>query len=81
VQLTAEFTIEPFVEGDPGSHVLAGLDAVRAAGFEPQVDAFGSSIVGEVAAVAGAIESLIRAATGAGATQVSIQLRASDHAA
>ena len=77
--VTAEFTIEPFVEGDPGAHVIAGLDAVRAAGFEPHMDPFGSSITGEVDAVADGIRALIAAATGAGATQVSIQLRVTDH--
>ena len=35
VEVVAEFTIEPFVEGSPGPHVTAGLDAVRTAGFDP----------------------------------------------
>ena len=78
MHVVAEFTIEPFVEGEQGAHVLAGLAAVRSAGFEPQVDAFGSSIEGEVGPVAAAISSLIDDATAAGATQVSIQLRAAD---
>ncbi len=73
-----EFTIEPFVEGEPGAHVLAGLEAVRAAGLEPHMDAFGSSITVEVDRVAEGIRALITAATAAGATQVSIQLRVTD---
>ena len=32
-RVKAEFTIEPFVDGAPGPHVTAGLDAVRAAGL------------------------------------------------
>ena len=78
--LTAEFTIEPFVEGDPGAHVIAGLDAVRAAGLEPHMEPFGTSISGEVDVVADGIRALIAAATAAGATQVSIQVRVADHA-
>ena len=47
--VVAEFTIEPFVEGAPGPHVHAGLDAVRAAGFEPELGPFGSTVTGELA--------------------------------
>ncbi len=72
--VVAEFTIEPFVEGSPGPHVEAGLDAVRAAGFEPVIGPFGSSVTGSIDAVTEAVKALLEAATAAGATRVSIQV-------
>ena len=75
VLVTAEFTIEPFVEGDPGAHVHAGLDALRAAGLEPEMEAFGSSVSGELEVISAAVQAMLHAATAAGATQVSLQLR------
>ena len=79
--VVVEFTIEPFVEGAPGPHVHAGLDAVRAAGFEPEVGPFGSTVRGELGAVSTAIVELLGAATAAGATRVSLQVTQLDHAA
>jgi uncharacterized protein YqgV (UPF0045/DUF77 family) len=78
VQVIAEFTIEPFVEGAPGEHVRAGLDAVRAAGFDPDVGPFGSTITGELDEVSAAVTALLRTATAAGATRVSLQLSTMD---
>jgi uncharacterized protein YqgV (UPF0045/DUF77 family) len=78
--VVVEFTIEPFVEGAPGPHVLAGLDAVRAAGFEPEVGPFGSTVRGDLEAVSTAIVDLLGAATAAGATRVSLQVTQLDHA-
>ncbi len=74
LEVVAEFTIEPFVEGSPGPHVGAGLDAVRAAGFEPEIGPFGSSITGPLDQVSAAVALLLQAATDAGATRVSLQL-------
>ena len=74
MEVVAEFTIEPFVDGDPGAHVTAALDAVRAAGLEPAIGPFGSSVTGEVSAVSAAIARMLEAATEAGATRVSVQI-------
>ncbi|MGZ4710528.1 MAG: thiamine-binding protein [Acidimicrobiales bacterium] len=74
MDVTAEFTIEPFVEGTPGSHVRAALDAVRAAGLEPVIGPFGSSVTGELGAVSAALAQMVEAATAAGATTVSVQV-------
>lgn len=70
----AEFTIEPFVDGHPGPHVMAALDAVRSAGFEPDFGPFGSSIEGDASEVADAVADLIAAARWAGADRVSLQI-------
>jgi uncharacterized protein YqgV (UPF0045/DUF77 family) len=70
----AEFTIEPFVDGDLGPHVGAGLDAVRAAGFAPEVGPFGTMIEGDATRVYEALRAMLDDATTAGATRVSIQV-------
>ena len=38
-----EFTVEPFVEGHPGPHVRAAVDAATAAGVDVEFGPFGSS--------------------------------------
>lgn len=78
MRVLAEFTIEPFVEGAPGAHVRAGLEAVRAVGLEPEIGPFGSTITGELDQVSAAITALIGATTAAGATRVSLQLTTVD---
>ena len=41
--LTVEFTIEPFVEGAPGPHVLAAVAVVESHGVFVEFGPFGSS--------------------------------------
>jgi hypothetical protein len=41
--LTLEFTIEPFVEGHPGPHVLAAVAAAEALGVDVDFGPFGST--------------------------------------
>jgi uncharacterized protein YqgV (UPF0045/DUF77 family) len=74
MRLSAEFTIEPFVEGDPGPHVAAGIDAVRQLGLDVEVGPFGTTATGESAAVLDAVGALCRAATAAGAERISLQV-------
>ena len=74
MRVVAEFTIEPFVEGDPGEHVLAALRAVHDAGLEPEVGPFGSAVTGELRDVARAVARMLEAATTHGASRVSVQL-------
>jgi hypothetical protein len=68
--LTLEFTIEPFVEGHPGPHVLEAVAAAEALGATVEFGPFGSSctVSADLAAqVAGAV---IAAAFAHGATHV-----------
>ena len=70
--LTLEFTIEPFVEGQPGPHVLSAVAAVEDLGLEVEFGPFGSACrVGHdrVAEVAAAI---FGAAFANGATHVTL---------
>ena len=48
----AEFTIEPFVDGDPGPHVVDAIEAVRAAGLDADVGPFGTAVEGDLDTVA-----------------------------
>ena len=74
MSLRVEFTVEPFVAGSPGPHVLAAVDAAAEHGLAIEFGPFGSSGVGEDATVVPAIEAAIRAALEAGATRVSVQI-------
>ena len=71
--LRVEFTVEPFVEGSPGPHVEAALQAARGHGLDVDFGPFGSTIQGDDDVVLSAVDSLVRAAVGAGATRVSVQ--------
>jgi uncharacterized protein YqgV (UPF0045/DUF77 family) len=69
-----EFTVEPFVEGTPGPHVTAAVEAVRRSGLEPDMGPFGTTVEGERAAVLAAIVAALDAAADSGADRVSMQL-------
>ena len=74
----AEFTVEPFVDANPGPHVLAAIDEVRSRGFEAEVGPFGTAIAGDATAVTEAIAAVLEAARTAGATRVALQIDFSD---
>ncbi len=70
----AEFTIEPFVEGDLGPHVRAAVAVAEAAGLAVDVGPFGTAVEGGLADVLDAVDAVVRAAVANGATRVSLQL-------
>lgn len=72
--LRAEFTVEPFVEGQPGPHVRAAVAAVEALGFTVEFGPFASEFSGDDERVTAAIEVLVRDAYAHGATRVAIQV-------
>ena len=72
--MRVEFTVEPFIEGQPGPHVLAAVSAVQALGFEVEFGPFASEFTGEDEVVASAIASLIREAYAHGASRVSVHV-------
>jgi uncharacterized protein YqgV (UPF0045/DUF77 family) len=74
VTLRVEFTIEPFVAGEPGAHVLAANEAAVAHGLAVDFGPFGSSGEGPDDVVLGAVDAAFRAAMAAGATRVSVQV-------
>lgn len=76
--LRAEFTVEPFVEGQPGPHVLAAVAAVEALGFTVEFGPFASEFSGDDATVIAAIQALVRDAYANGATRVALHVERTD---
>ena len=65
----AEFTVEPFQEGNPGPHVQAAIDALSP--HRPDIGPFGTAIEGSIEGVLHAAADCVRAAMDAGASRVS----------
>lgn len=67
-----EFTIEPFIEGEPGLHVTAAIAAAREYNVTVDVGPFGSSCDVPLADVGGLLAALTDAALANGASHVSL---------
>lgn len=72
--LVAEFTVEPFVEGSPGPHVQAALDAAAGEGVQVEFGPFGTVVTGPDEAVLAAADRVLRAAVASGATGVNVRV-------
>jgi len=72
--LVLEFTVEPFAEGAPGPHVQAALDAAEGPEVEVEFGPFGTMVRGPDEAVLAVADRVVRAAIGAGASQVSARI-------
>jgi len=66
-----EFTIEPFVDGNPGMHVNAGVVAAESCGAEVEFGPFGSTCVVADDRAGEVIRAVVDAAIANGATHVS----------
>ncbi len=69
-----EFTVEPFVEGQPGPHVQAAVDAAIAAGADVEFGPFGSSCRAPDHQMPDVVAAVARAAFANGATHVTMHL-------
>lgn len=69
-----EFTIEPFVEGRPGPHVTAAIEAAQVRGLDVDVGPFGSSCVIELSGVGALVGAVSDAAMANGATHVNVHV-------
>lgn len=69
-----EFTIEPFVEGRPGPHVTAAIDAARQYDIDIEVGPFGSSCTVAIGGVGALVAAVSDAAFAHGATHVSVHV-------
>ena len=69
-----EFTVEPFVDGHPGEHVLAAWQAVEARGQELENGPFSASTDVPADEVGDLVADVVRAALGRGATRVNLQI-------
>lgn len=69
-----EFTVEPFVEGQPGPHVQAAVDAATAAGGAVEFGPFGSTCTAADETMPGVVAAVARAAFAEGATHVTMHI-------
>lgn len=70
-----EFTIEPFVEGRPGPHVTAAIDAAEALGHAVEVGPFGSGCIVPAERTADVVAAVVRAALEHGADHVNVDVQ------
>ena len=70
--LTVEFTVEPFVDGEPGVHVTAAVAAVEAHGLAVDFGPFGSLFSVDAESLPVVVGDLLRVAYEHGATFVNI---------
>lgn len=75
-----EFTVEPFVEGNPGRHVTEPLEALRALGIEADFGPFGSGCVTSSEQAGDVVAAIVSAALSNGATHVNIDVAEIDGA-
>lgn len=73
-KVTAEFTIEPFTEGNPGSHVTSAILIAESSGLEVQVGPFGTTVSGKDESIFALVPDVLRAAMENGASRVSMQI-------
>jgi uncharacterized protein YqgV (UPF0045/DUF77 family) len=72
-----EFTIEPFVEGQPGPHVTETIAAVEQLGVDVEVGPFGSGCRVDHDRSAEVVSTIVRTAFANGASHVNIDVDAS----
>jgi hypothetical protein len=70
--LLLEFTIEPFVEGQPGPHVISAIEAAQSLGYEIDFGPFGSSCNVPADQAGLVAQAVLDAAYANGATHVSL---------
>ena len=73
-----EFTIEPFVEGNPGPHVRAAVAAVESLGATVDFGPFGSTCEASAAAMPEIVAAVVKEAFANGATHVSLHISTTD---
>ena len=75
MRVRAEFTTEPFAgEGDPPAHVRRPAALLSASGLDADLGPFGTAVEGDDEVVLPVLADVLRAALGAGATRVTLQV-------
>ncbi|MEL6984892.1 MAG: helix-turn-helix domain-containing protein [Actinomycetota bacterium] len=72
--LAVEFLVEPFSEGDPGTHVQAAVGAFERRELEVDLGPFASVVSGDPDTIADAVAEMIREAMAAGATSLRMHI-------
>ena len=70
----AEFTIEPFTEGDPGPHVKETISVAKQSGLNVEIGPFGTTVTGEQEKVFELVSDLVKTAMDHGASRISLQV-------
>ena len=70
----AEFTIEPFMEGDPGPHVKETIAVAKQSGLNVEIGPFGTTVIGEQERVFELVSELVKTAMDNGASRISLQV-------
>ena len=70
----AEFTIEPFIEGDPGPHVRETIAVAKQSGLNVEIGPFGTTVIGEQETVFELVSELVKTAMDNGASRISLQV-------
>ena len=76
--IKVEFTIEPWVDGDPPERVNLCIAAIEALGITVDVGPFGTSFVASVELASTALAAVIAMAYQHGASHVSIDTQRAD---
>ncbi len=69
-----DFTIEPFIEGQPGAHVTEPIAALAALGITAEFGAFGSSCEATDDMVPDVVATVLRSAFNNGASRVNVEV-------
>ena len=75
MRASAEFLVEPFVEGELGPHVRAAIEAFGDLGLAVEVGPFGNTVTGDATRLVSAIGTAMRRSIEAGATRLSVDFR------
>lgn len=73
-RVAVEFLVEPFVEGAPGKHVLAAIDAFSSRQLDVELGPFASVATGPLDAIGDAVSAMVVDAMEAGATTINVQV-------
>jgi uncharacterized protein YqgV (UPF0045/DUF77 family) len=76
--IKVEFTIEPWVDGDPPERVNKCIEAIETLGISVELGPFGTTFVATADLAGSAVSALISTAYAHGATHVSIDVEKVD---
>ena len=60
----AEFTIEPFSDGDPGPHVKETISVAKKSGLNVEIGPFGTTVTGEQEKIFQLVSDLVQTEIG-----------------
>ena len=69
-----DFTIEPFVEGQPGAHVTEPIAVLASLGITAEFGAFGSSCDADEEDIPAVVAAVLKSAFAHGATRVNVDV-------